>query len=186
MRVHNLSGGTVMIKRAAIEDIGGLFDERFFMFYEDSDMCLSLERAGYHLYIVPTAKAIHHYQHSLWKLDFMKQSRGIYYEKNFKNNLFAKISRLLPCYHQKNEHIDFGTWDTPPTFSIPEDLTGGYLFEWSFTPVLVPAVGYFGTGDSFAFSREIWNALDNGEYFSRFSDYRRCLFTQKIFVWRKN
>ena len=49
----------VLIKRQCIEDIG-LFDERFFMYYEDSDYALRAQLAGYKMVVVPKAKMWHH------------------------------------------------------------------------------------------------------------------------------
>ncbi len=50
--------GAVLISRACLEQIG-LFDERFFMYYEDNDYCLRARAAGLRIYIVPGASAWH-------------------------------------------------------------------------------------------------------------------------------
>lgn len=42
----------------ALKNIGG-FDKRFFLFYEDNDVCVRLKKAGYSLLMEPRAVAIH-------------------------------------------------------------------------------------------------------------------------------
>lgn len=53
-----LSGCAMLIKRAVLEHVG-LFDERFFVYYEDSDYCLRARQAGYQLKVVPHARIWH-------------------------------------------------------------------------------------------------------------------------------
>lgn len=48
----------VLVRKSAFEEIGG-FDERFFLYFEDVDLCLRLRRAGYRLRTVADAKAFH-------------------------------------------------------------------------------------------------------------------------------
>jgi GT2 family glycosyltransferase len=185
VKVKSLSGGTIMLRRSAIEEAGGLFDERFFLFYEDNDLFLRLRRAGYSLYFVPGAKAVHEYRHSAVKLEVMAQSRELYYEKHFHNHLLRYVHARLPGRSPKAEHTDSGDWSMPPVFSLPEDLRKGYLFEWSPNHLFIPAVGFFGKGETFIFPEEIWHALDKGDYYSRFSDGRKLFSCTRPMVWRK-
>jgi len=185
VKVKNLSGGTVMLRRSAIEDAGGLFDEQFFMFYEDNDLFLRLRRAGYSLYFVPRAKAVHKYVHSALKLEIMAQSRELYYEKHFSNHFLRRLHAHLPGRSPGMEYTDSGNWSTPPVFSVPEELRKGYLFEWSPNHLFIPAVGFFGKGETFIFSEEIWHSLDKGDYYSRFSDGRKLLSCNRPLIWRK-
>ena len=48
----------MLLSRAMLEVVG-LFDERFFMYYEDSDLCLRIQRAGFRLLLVPGARMWH-------------------------------------------------------------------------------------------------------------------------------
>ena len=48
----------MLLCRDCLETVG-LFDERFFMYYEDSDYCLRARRAGHRAIIVPRAHMWH-------------------------------------------------------------------------------------------------------------------------------
>jgi N-acetylglucosaminyl-diphospho-decaprenol L-rhamnosyltransferase len=52
------SGACLMVRRSALEKLGG-FDERFFMYCEDIDLCLRLRNAGYEVRYAPMAIALH-------------------------------------------------------------------------------------------------------------------------------
>jgi GT2 family glycosyltransferase len=51
-------GCAMLLSKIALEAVG-LFDERFFMYYEDSDLCLRLRRSGFRLLLVPDARMWH-------------------------------------------------------------------------------------------------------------------------------
>lgn len=56
--VQHLSGAVVLVRMAAVHQIGG-FDPRIFLYYEDDDFCLRLSQAGHRLLLVPAAKVFH-------------------------------------------------------------------------------------------------------------------------------
>ncbi len=58
-----LSGACLLTHREIIQKCGG-FDERFRLYYEDSDWCRRLRQHGYRLYYVPTAEVAHLYNQS--------------------------------------------------------------------------------------------------------------------------
>ncbi len=53
-----VSGACLLIRRPAIEE-AGLFDENFFLFFEDIDLCLRLRKKGFRLIFDPRIKVIH-------------------------------------------------------------------------------------------------------------------------------
>ena len=58
-----LSGACMLVRRAAFERVGG-FDERYFLYWEDADLCRRLRHAGYHVRYVPGSTAVHRVGHS--------------------------------------------------------------------------------------------------------------------------
>lgn len=53
-----LSGCAMLIRRALLEQIG-TFDEAYFAYFEDVDLCLRAQRAGFQLLYVPAARIRH-------------------------------------------------------------------------------------------------------------------------------
>jgi hypothetical protein len=91
MSVPALAGAFLMIRRELFLSVSG-FDERFFMYMEDTDLCLRLNGLGYFNFFVPDAGAIHHWgggsrvgqlRRNCWHhrsvyIYFAKHIRGIY------------------------------------------------------------------------------------------------------------
>lgn len=57
-RVDWLAGASVMIRRRTLEEIG-LFDARFFLYFEETDLCLRAHRAGWPTWYVPASRVVH-------------------------------------------------------------------------------------------------------------------------------
>lgn len=53
-----ITGGMFFIKREVLEKIG-LFDEKYFLYLEDSDLCLRAKRAGFKIFYAPKAVVYH-------------------------------------------------------------------------------------------------------------------------------
>lgn len=51
--------GTCMMARAEVVRQVGTLDERFFFLYEETDWCLRMRKAGWRIYFVPSARALH-------------------------------------------------------------------------------------------------------------------------------
>lgn len=57
--------GACFLVRTAVFDELGLLDERFFHYGEDVDFCVRVLQRGWHIVVVPGARALHHGAHSL-------------------------------------------------------------------------------------------------------------------------
>jgi GT2 family glycosyltransferase len=53
-----LSGACMMVRRTAFERVGG-FDERYFLYWEDADLCRRLRAEGLRIRYLPSAVAVH-------------------------------------------------------------------------------------------------------------------------------
>ena len=58
-----VSGACMLARRSALERVRG-FDERYFLYWEDADLCRRLRGEGYRIRYVPTATAVHRVGHS--------------------------------------------------------------------------------------------------------------------------
>ena len=57
--VDALSGSFLFLRRQAIEEMG-LFDEEYFMYGEDLDLCYRIKKASWEIYYVPDTQIIHY------------------------------------------------------------------------------------------------------------------------------
>lgn len=73
-----VGGMFMLVRRAAFERAGG-FDERYYLYYEDVDLCRRLRALGYDIRVAPQARVVHDarrrsrrdLRHSLWHLESM-------------------------------------------------------------------------------------------------------------------
>ncbi len=56
--VHWMAGASLMGRQAALDQIG-LFDETFFLYFEETDLCYRAIKAGWDCVFVPTSRAMH-------------------------------------------------------------------------------------------------------------------------------
>lgn len=95
-----LSGACLMLSHKAFELIGG-FDENFFMYYEDVDLCRRIREAGGEVIYVPTEPVIHYQGNSaklqsmLFRASIVLDSIEKYYRKYYGN--WAALG-LIICF----------------------------------------------------------------------------------------
>ena len=58
MNVDWLAGASLMIRRQVLDEIG-LFDERYFLYFEETDLCLRAQRAGWTSRYVKESRIMH-------------------------------------------------------------------------------------------------------------------------------
>jgi GT2 family glycosyltransferase len=57
-RVDWVAGASALMRRRMLDQIG-LFDETFFLYYEETDLCRRAARAGWHVIYVPASEVVH-------------------------------------------------------------------------------------------------------------------------------
>jgi len=98
-RVGRASGCVLLLRSAALDRVGG-FDERFFMYAEDADLCRRLEDAGYEVRFLPYAVATHRGQgaprpHAARRLNEQWRSTHLYLAKHHGRLEAAVIREML-------------------------------------------------------------------------------------------
>mgnify|MGYP002622620664 CR=1 FL=1 len=87
VEVDWVSGAAMMMRKNVFEEIEG-FDEKFFLFYEDADMCKRLTDKGYKIYFYPGSDIIHYKGENVNReftgktYFYSKQSQVYYYKKH--------------------------------------------------------------------------------------------------------
>lgn len=102
--VDVVPGTAFMIRRSLFNKIKG-FDEHFFLFFEEFDLCKRVKKLGYSIFILPRAKIKHIWGASTSKSNLnikniFKKSRFYYFKKHYGLisaylvELFASVSRI--------------------------------------------------------------------------------------------
>lgn len=101
-------GAAMLLRLERFVDVG-FFDERFFLYYEDDDLCLRLFQHRLPMVIVPTVKAVHRSRGSVrgdqpWRSEYLRgyhhvQSKLIYTAKH----------RSMECARRQRWKILLGT-----------------------------------------------------------------------------
>lgn len=87
LEIDFVPGCAMLWPRTVLETVG-LFDETFFMYYEDIDLCQRIRRAGFHIQTVPSAKLWHKVSLSSGGTDspneryWMARSSLVYFRKH--------------------------------------------------------------------------------------------------------
>jgi GT2 family glycosyltransferase len=80
--VDMLSGAVLMLRRDAVQACGGLFDESFFMYFEDAQLSDRLRAGGWRLAITAEVDAVHTWRHELHKAPLMEAAKAHYLQQS--------------------------------------------------------------------------------------------------------
>lgn len=93
-----ISGAAMFLKKEAVLDIG-LFDENYFMYVEDVDICFQLWKKGWKVYYCPEAKILHYIGESSKQKSpgmIIEHHRSMYYFLTKQNkDSYKKFFNLL-------------------------------------------------------------------------------------------
>ena len=86
-----VSGASLMIRRKLLDEVGA-FDEGYFFYMEETDLCTCAQFAGWETYFIPTAKITHH---------------GSISTRHVKNGLLSLSGALGELYYFKKHRKHF-------------------------------------------------------------------------------
>jgi GT2 family glycosyltransferase len=167
-----LAGACIMTTNKVLDRVGG-FDDSFSLYFEDTDWCLRVRKAGYRLYTVPRANIIHYYNQSA-KQDAgsagekFDDSLNKYMRKHF-GNQYALLRRFqrFGAFSGNETFLSFediGRFSEPPVFCFKD--RSKKLLLLSPVDTLIPSAGAFIEGDSFRIPGDLWGLLGAGRYFA--------------------
>lgn len=117
--VDAISGSFMMMRKEVFEKVGG-FDEQFFMYGEDLDLCYRIQKAGYKIFYVHSTQIIHYKgestkRSSLDETRIFYQAMHLFVKKHLSSSFivemmlrFAIAIRTLFAFIGKSKLIIFG------------------------------------------------------------------------------
>lgn len=111
--VDQVSGACLLMRGEALKKIGPL-DEDFFMFYEETEWCWRLHRAGYTVVYLGDAEVVHHWMGSVRQMGRasaarFRQSARLYYRKTGGPTAALCIGLVLAIARVRTEILHFGS-----------------------------------------------------------------------------
>lgn len=109
-----VSGACLFVPRKVIEKVG-IFDENFFMYFEEFDFCRRLKKAGYNVYFFPEVKIVHYRNQSASSSEFSGRKQkvlmgaALYYARKhhspFAYFLFNALFQIEPFLNRTKKFI---------------------------------------------------------------------------------
>lgn len=179
-----LSGCCFMMRRELIDQIG-LFDERFPLYYEDTDLSLRIRRAGHDIVQVHGAQLVHLYNRSGQTDNELAMaryyvSRRLYYRKwygwlgGWLYDLTRRIQqvgwakrRAARC--PQHEIRELGAHKGPPVIEFDRDYDK-VLVEVALDPFFYLAAAMFASGRTWTVGEELFNSFGPMTYYFRVMD----------------
>lgn len=118
IEVTSVSGAAMLLRRSAVLEAGG-FDERFFLYHEELDLCVRLKKLGYVNLFEPEAVILHHDAlASGYRLDRLPgnpvltwrlQGKELLFSKHFQPEQLRRYRRMA-SFLLKSRSLFLGFW----------------------------------------------------------------------------
>lgn len=95
--VFGASGAAILLRREAMDDLridGEVFDEDFFLYHEDNDLCWRARLLGWKVLYVPAAVGTHERG---YRLDRRSEASWLVRRHAFRNHYLKLVKNLLPA-----------------------------------------------------------------------------------------
>lgn len=123
--VDYISGACILVRKEVCNEIG-IFDERFFAYFEETDWCFRMMKSGVRRSLIPSAKIVHIYDASFSQIsknsiNYFEESKIKYLKKHygttaaqvymcsdalamFRHNIRKTLARLTACGTSRHRH----------------------------------------------------------------------------------
>lgn len=173
---EGITGGIMMVRRDAFES-AGLFDENFFLFFEEHDLLRLIKKTGWEIYYLPEAEIQHYFEESVRNstIDISavyRESALYYYKKHYKKpgyyfarSLMALNKILLSlesAFTRPNKHIypEVRPVDGRLIIKWPSDKKAkNYIVEVSYSPEFCDRGGNYVQGETLSLSSDVLKRL---------------------------
>ena len=99
--IDYVTGADILFRKSVLDEVG-LFDEKFFMYFEETDLCKRIRDKGYDIKLVKDAKIIHlegqSNNNTLSKKLISKTSEFYYFKKHYTNQVWLIKSLYAILY----------------------------------------------------------------------------------------
>ncbi|MEY3194471.1 MAG: hypothetical protein RIQ78_568 [Bacteroidota bacterium] len=185
-----LSGACLLIKNDTSYFQGGnLFDPRFFMYYEDTDICINAVLAGKNVVCIPDAHVVHYWNQSPTehKATYMGEAHQQYMEKYYAGVVGTSCfpTTVFNRFHTTGVTItDYGSVASSPSFRFVPPLHEKLYFELGISPLMIPFIQAECSAGTFEIPRKVWEKMQPGTYYGR---VRNTLHqTLATWTWEKS
>lgn len=178
LRQRALSGAALLVRHECLDPRFGLFDPRYFMYYEDSDLCVRLRRQGWQLAVLPGAKALHLWQMGGHKHDLMALAAPVFFGTHHANSVWLERTRhtqQMPVPVQS--HVE---WRAGEPLPVPETWQSGWMLELSPLLVFLPSVGCLGAGPVVQWPISVAMAAQGVQFYARLTPLGACHTQSKV------
>lgn len=99
--IDYVTGADILFRKSVLDEVG-LFDEKFFMYFEETDLCKRIRDKGYDIKLVKDAKIIHlegqSNKNTLQKKEISKRSEFYYFRKHRPNQIWLVKTLYVILY----------------------------------------------------------------------------------------
>lgn len=92
-KVDCVPGTSLLVRKNTVQEVG-LLDENYFMYFEDTDWCYRINKAGWEVVFLPEAEMIH-----LGGASAAKSNRGLFFDKTLTKELFHSLFHYFDKFH---------------------------------------------------------------------------------------
>lgn len=89
-----VSGAFFLVEREIFNGVGG-FDDRFFLYKEEEDLCLRIRKMGGKIIYDPTVEVLHYGSVVAGKEKYMEAAKDYFLGKHFKHRITYKLLKFL-------------------------------------------------------------------------------------------